>query len=297
MSIEPRGAVASYDAFQDRLTIWESTQNPHPLRTFLAETLGMQRVGIRVIQPHVGGAFGLKQPPFQEEPLVAYLARLLGRPIKWIEERAENFQSTGHSRDVQFHYEVAFNDDGMVLGLRVQGHRRRRGAHGTPRLGDVVRHRVLACPAVYKIPNNRIAAVGRGDQQVPVERLSRLRQGRGLVPDGPDHGPRRAETTGVDRARGAAPELHPARRVPVLPAVGSHPRQRQLPEGAAAACWSSIDYEGFPALQAAGAGGRAAASGSGIGQELTPEGLRDAGRAHDLGLRRGDRAGRTHPAR
>jgi carbon-monoxide dehydrogenase large subunit len=100
--LEPRGVVAAWDHFHQQLTFWESTQNPHPLRTFLAETLGMPENRIRVIQPRVGGAFGLKQPPFQEEPLLAYLAQKLRRPVKWIEERDENFQATGHSRDVKF---------------------------------------------------------------------------------------------------------------------------------------------------------------------------------------------------
>ena len=81
-AIEPRGYLANYDPFQDLLTFWASTQNPHPMRVFLAETLGIPETTIRVIQPHVGGGFGLKIPTFQEEPLLAYLARKLARPIK-----------------------------------------------------------------------------------------------------------------------------------------------------------------------------------------------------------------------
>jgi len=99
-AIEPRGCVASYDAYDDSLTFWDSTQNPHPLRNYLAETLGMPDTSIRVIQPNVGGGFGLKIPTFQEEPLVAYLARKLKRPVKWIEERSENFQVGGHAREI-----------------------------------------------------------------------------------------------------------------------------------------------------------------------------------------------------
>ena len=65
--IEPRGTVASYDPYQKKLTYWDSTQNPHPLRSFLAESLNFPEGAIHVIQPSVGGAFGLKQPPFQEQ--------------------------------------------------------------------------------------------------------------------------------------------------------------------------------------------------------------------------------------
>ena len=96
-AIEPRGYVANYEPYKDMLTFWASTQNPHPMRVFLAETLGIPETGIRVIQPHVGGGFGLKIPTFQEEPLLAYLARKLERPIKWIEERTENLLVGGHA--------------------------------------------------------------------------------------------------------------------------------------------------------------------------------------------------------
>jgi aerobic carbon-monoxide dehydrogenase large subunit len=116
-AIEPRGVVAHFDPYKDLLTVWSSTQNPHPLRTYLAETLRMSENRLRVIQPHVGGGFGLKQPTFQEEPLLAYLALKLRRPVKWIEERNENFQVGGHARDTRFYYEAAYTEDGTVTGI------------------------------------------------------------------------------------------------------------------------------------------------------------------------------------
>jgi aerobic carbon-monoxide dehydrogenase large subunit len=119
-AIEPRGIVASYDPYKPLLTVWDSTQDPHPLRLFLAETLRMSENEIHVIQPHVGGGFGLKQPTFQEEPLTAYLSRKLGRPVKWIEERFENFQVGGHARDTRFYYEAAYKKDGTVTGLKLR---------------------------------------------------------------------------------------------------------------------------------------------------------------------------------
>lgn len=118
--LEPRGCVASYNPYKPELTFWDSTQNPHPLRTYMAETLRMSENHIRVIQPHVGGGFGLKQPTFQEEPLIAYLAMKLGRPVKWIEERYENFLVGGHARDTSFQYEAAYQEDGTITGLKVQ---------------------------------------------------------------------------------------------------------------------------------------------------------------------------------
>ena len=117
--IEPRGIVAAYDERRDLLTVWDSTQNPHPLRVYLAQTLEFPESKIRVIQPHVGGAFGLKQPTFQEEPLIAFLALRLRRPIKWIEERHENFAATGHAREMVADYRAAYDDSGVVTAIEV----------------------------------------------------------------------------------------------------------------------------------------------------------------------------------
>jgi aerobic carbon-monoxide dehydrogenase large subunit len=117
--MEPRGLLASYDEDEDLLTLWDSTQNPHPLRVYLAQTLGVPESKIRVIQPNVGGAFGMKQPTFQEEPLICYLTAKLGRPVRWIEERAENLMVTGHARDMEIDYEAHYDADGTVRALQV----------------------------------------------------------------------------------------------------------------------------------------------------------------------------------
>lgn len=118
--LEPRGCLGSYDPYADMLTFWDSTQSPHCVRVYLAETLRVSENSIRVIQPDVGGGFGLKQPTFQEEPLVAYLARKLHRPVKWIEERNENFLTGGHARDTRFQYEAAYSDSGVVTAVRLR---------------------------------------------------------------------------------------------------------------------------------------------------------------------------------
>jgi carbon-monoxide dehydrogenase large subunit len=119
-SIEPRGYLASWDPYAQRLTLWASTQSPHSLRLFLAETLGLREGQIRVVEPHVGGAFGLKLPTFPEEPLICYLARKLGRPVRWIEERTENLLAGGHAREMQLDFEAAYEADGRVSALRTR---------------------------------------------------------------------------------------------------------------------------------------------------------------------------------
>jgi carbon-monoxide dehydrogenase large subunit len=118
--IETRAYAAAYDAYTDVLTVWSATQNPHPLRVFVAETLGIPEINVRVIQPNVGGGFGLKVPPFPEEIIVAYLAKTLGRPVKWVEERTEHFMAAGHAREELLKFEAGYTRDGRVTALRVK---------------------------------------------------------------------------------------------------------------------------------------------------------------------------------
>ena len=119
-SIEPRGYLALYERYRDKLTFWGSIQSPHSLRLFLAETLGLRENQIQVIEPAVGGAFGLKLPTFPEEPLIAYLAKKLERPVRWIEERTENLMAGGHAREMQLDFEAGYEDDGRVTALKVR---------------------------------------------------------------------------------------------------------------------------------------------------------------------------------
>jgi CO/xanthine dehydrogenase Mo-binding subunit len=89
--LEPRAFLASADPHGEGLTLWASTQMPHSLRSLLAAQLGMADHDIRVVQPHVGGGFGLEGPLSPEEVLVAWCSRRLRRPVKWVEERTEHF--------------------------------------------------------------------------------------------------------------------------------------------------------------------------------------------------------------
>ena len=117
--LEPRGIVAEYDPVADLLTFWESTQQPHQVQTFLAASLGVREASIRVIQTDVGGAFGLKQPTSQEEVIVAFAARRLQRPVRWLETRSESFMVGGHARETECRYRVGFEPDGNITALSV----------------------------------------------------------------------------------------------------------------------------------------------------------------------------------
>src|SRR5919202_728959 len=117
--IEPRGVTAEYNAFEDQLTIWMGTQNPHFIRLFVSGALGMPETKVRVISHDVGGGFGSKISPYPEDYLVAAAARLLNRSVCWIETRTENIQTTTHGRGQIFDVEVAARRDGSLLAMKV----------------------------------------------------------------------------------------------------------------------------------------------------------------------------------
>jgi carbon-monoxide dehydrogenase large subunit len=117
-SIEPRGVLARYDEMEERLTVWDSTQMPHRAKTILVDALGMAESQVRVLAPDVGGGFGPKAVFHPEELAVPAAALLLRRPVKWVEDRFEAFVATCGERDQVWTMEVAFDDDGRLLGIR-----------------------------------------------------------------------------------------------------------------------------------------------------------------------------------
>jgi carbon-monoxide dehydrogenase large subunit len=119
-SMETRGVVASFDELQDRTMVWSSTQAPHELRAFLMQVLGLDENQLRVALPDVGGGFGAKFLIYPEEIVVVLAARLLNRPVKWIEDRREHFVCSIQERDQYWDVEVGFNNDGRLLGVRIK---------------------------------------------------------------------------------------------------------------------------------------------------------------------------------
>jgi aerobic carbon-monoxide dehydrogenase large subunit len=118
LSIEPRGVIARYDANEDLLTVWDSTQTPHRAKTVMVQTLGLAEHQMRVIAPDVGGGFGPKAVFHPEEIAVPAAALLLRRPIKWVEDRLESFTATVQERRQIWDVEVAFDGDGRLGGIR-----------------------------------------------------------------------------------------------------------------------------------------------------------------------------------
>jgi carbon-monoxide dehydrogenase large subunit len=116
--IECRGVVAAYDARANQATIWSSTQVVHWVRREAAALLGLPEARVRCVALDVGGGFGGKGHVYPEDLLTVFLARRLGRPVRWIEERREHMMSATHSRDQLHEVEVAFDNDGRILALR-----------------------------------------------------------------------------------------------------------------------------------------------------------------------------------
>jgi carbon-monoxide dehydrogenase large subunit len=116
--MECRGLVASFDPVTDSLTVYVSSQSSHRVKRQFLDALDLNDNQLRVITPDVGGGFGPKGVLYPEYPCVAVAAQKLGRPVKWIEDRRENFIATHQERDEYWDVEVAVDRDAKILGLR-----------------------------------------------------------------------------------------------------------------------------------------------------------------------------------
>jgi carbon-monoxide dehydrogenase large subunit len=118
-AIEPRAALAEYDAGKDQLTLWNTSQNPHVARLVIAAFVGMApEHKLRVIAPDVGGGFGSKIFIYPEEVVCLWAARKVQRPVKWTCDRSEAFLTDAHGRDHITHAELALDEHGKILALR-----------------------------------------------------------------------------------------------------------------------------------------------------------------------------------
>jgi aerobic carbon-monoxide dehydrogenase large subunit len=120
-AIEPRAALADYDAGNDSLTLWNTSQNPHVARLVIAAFVGMApEHKLRVIAPDVGGGFGSKIFIYPEEVVCLWASRKVRRPVKWNSDRSEAFVTDAHGRDHVTHAEMAFDAEGKITALRAK---------------------------------------------------------------------------------------------------------------------------------------------------------------------------------
>ncbi len=166
-AIEPRGVVARPEPGGD-VTLWSATQIPHILRLLAAATLGMSETKLRVIAPDVGGGFGSKLDVYAEELLAIAIARRLGTPVKWVEERSENALATIHGRDFVTTMELAATKDGKITSIRANvlasmGAYLQLVTPGIPLLGAWI----YAGP--YAIPNYSVTFTGVFTNTTPTD--------------------------------------------------------------------------------------------------------------------------------
>ena len=152
-SIETRGATAEYDQGSGRLTMWLTSQNPHIHRFLLGAITGIPEHKLRIIATDVGGGFGSKIHCYGPEAVVAWLSKNLRRPVRWIEDRRENYVATTHGRDHIDYAELAAKKDGTVLGIRVRTYANMGAWLSTaaPGVPTILFGLMLGGP--YKIPN------------------------------------------------------------------------------------------------------------------------------------------------
>ncbi|MEH7249418.1 xanthine dehydrogenase family protein molybdopterin-binding subunit [Neobacillus niacini] len=116
--IETRGVIADYDLRTEQTHVWSATQLPFEVRATIAHCLGWTEQNIRVTAPDVGGGFGPKGGVHPEEIAIPYISNLVGRPVKWVEDRLEHLTSARQSRDQIHDVVVAYRNDGTILSLR-----------------------------------------------------------------------------------------------------------------------------------------------------------------------------------
>lgn len=196
-AIEPRAVVAHTEPASDGVVLYSSTQIPHLAKFVLAITNKLPEHKIRVVAPDVGGGFGSKLNVYAEEVLAVALARRLGTPVKWVEDRSENYQATIHGRDQIQDIELAATSDGKILGMKVKlladmGGYLQLGTVVIPLLGAFMFPGVYTfdaysfqCTGVFtnKTPTDAYRGAGRPEAAFAIERMmDLLAQETGLDP-------------------------------------------------------------------------------------------------------------------
>ena len=250
-SIECRGAVSFYDPLEDLVTLYSATQAAHTAKNVLIDMLGLDENQIRVIIPDVGGGFGPKLVFYQEDVSVVLAAKLLGRPVKWTEDRREHFISTTQERDQFWEVEIAVDDDGKILGLRgsmIHDH----GAY-TARGINLAFNSALIVSLPYDVPCYYMDVVLAVTNKVPVTPVRGAGHPQGIfvmerLLD------RAARELGIDRPEIRRRNLIPTEQLPFtkgLKTRGDAPII--LDSGDYLACMEEalerVDFKGFPARQ------------------------------------------------
>ena len=283
-AIEPRAAMALPGADGDALTLYSATQVPHFVRRLVAEQLGLAELAIRVIAPDVGGGFGYKGKHYPEEAIVAWAARRLRRPVRWVATRTESFVSDNQARDHVTRCALALASDGRFLGLRVEtvanlgAYVSTVGAAIPSAIYTALLAGVYATPAIHAsvtgvftttVPTDAYRGAGRPEACFVLERLA----------------DEAARVLGVDRAEIRRRNLVPASAMPYKTPIGPTYDCGDFPRLFARAL-AVADYGGFEARRAAAAA-RGLLRGVGIACFVESSGVAPSKLAGALGARAG----------
>jgi carbon-monoxide dehydrogenase large subunit len=160
-SMEPRGCLAEHDAREDRTTVRVTTQVPHlTRRIFAKDVFRVPDHKVRVIADNVGGGFGMKGAFYPEYALTALAARMLGRPVKWMSDRSEAFLSDEHNRDNISEAELALDQDGKFLALKVHNYCNIGAYHSTDRNAGPPTNNIGVLAGTYTFPVSHVEVNG-----------------------------------------------------------------------------------------------------------------------------------------
>ncbi len=167
-AMETRGVVADWRSGDKTLNLYSSTQIPHLMRSLVAQMLGIPEHHMHVITPEVGGGFGSKLNVYAEEALMGFVAMKIGKPVKWIESRRENFMCTTQGRGHVDYYEVAAKRDGTITGIKLKLIQDLGAYHQllTPAIPTLS---VLMMPGLYNCQNIRADITGVFTNAVPTD--------------------------------------------------------------------------------------------------------------------------------
>jgi aerobic carbon-monoxide dehydrogenase large subunit len=167
VALEPRSVLATFDRQSEELTMWVSCQAPFRIRAEVARLLELPESRVRVIAPDVGGGFGVKTGPYREDVLLAWLARRLARPVKWVATRREDQATTNQARGSVCEGELALDAGGRITGLRARiasplGSSLMNAAAGSPW------NHARLLPGAYVVPTCDITVSGAVTTTAPV---------------------------------------------------------------------------------------------------------------------------------
>jgi carbon-monoxide dehydrogenase large subunit len=283
-AIEPRAAVALPGADGESLTLYAATQVPHFVRRLVAEQLEWPELAIRVVAPDVGGGFGYKGKHYPEETIVAWAARRLRRPVRWVASRTESFVSDLQARDHDTRCALALDRDGRFLGLRVEtvaalgAYVSTVGAAIPSAIYTALLAGVYATPAIHAsvtgvftntVPTDAYRGAGRPEACFVLERLA----------------DEAARALGLDRAEIRRRNLVPASAMPYKTPIGPTYDCGDFPRIFARAL-ALADYAGFEARRDASAA-RGMLRGIGIACFVESSGVAPSKLAGALGARAG----------